>query len=464
MISDILSVFPKDQVLTPGDGAPYEEALHRWAENAERRAKFVLLPKSATDVSNALKFVVANGLEVAVKGGGHSASGASSSEDLVVDMRHLAGVSVDVEKSLITVGGGAVWAAVDAEAAKHGLATVGGTVNHTGVGGLTLGGGYGWLTPKYGLTIDNLVQAEVVTANGDILTCSETENPDLFWAIRGAGSNFGVVTYFTLKAYPQPNGVYSGMMAFTPAQLPAVIAAAQTWAAGASVDESCMVFFACPPPARAPAVVVAPFFNGSEEEGRARFKAFFDVGPVADMTRALPYEEQNAIQNPMATHGGRKALKSAPLGSVDGEVMTRLFGEYVELVEAYPDAKESALIVELHEWKKFMEVPFDATSFANRGPYYNVTFVMRWTDPALDATMRQWTATHAKPLVDAAGARPGAGAQVARGYANFGLGDERVRDVFGAHYDRLSELKARYDPDMVFRKWFPITPKGYMGA
>lgn len=463
MVADIYTVFPKDQVLTPADGAAYEESLHRWAENAERRAQFVVLPKSAQDVAQAILFAVANGLEIAVKGGGHSTSGASSSEGLVIDLRYLSTVSADTETRRLTVGGGAIWEAVDKEAAKYGLATVGGTVNHTGVGGLTVGGGYGWLTPKYGLAIDNLLQAEVVTASGDVLTCSETQNADLFWAIRGGGSNFGVVTSFVFKAYPQANPVWSGLVAFLPTQLPAILDAAQSWVQTSSEDKSCMIVFACPPPAFQPTVVLAPFFNGPEEEGRRRFKAFFDVGPVADMTRTRPYDEQNSIQNPMATHGGRKALKSAPLERIDADILTDLFNAYVALVKEHPEAKSSALIVELHDYKKLMEVPFDAAAFANRLPGYNITFVMRWKSPELDSTFRQWTSARAKAIRDEEAKRSGKNLAGTRSYANFGLGDERVHDVFGEHYDRLSEIKAKYDPQMVFHKWFPIVPKGFAG-
>ncbi|EKM60153.1 uncharacterized protein PHACADRAFT_251050 [Phanerochaete carnosa HHB-10118-sp] len=463
MVADILSVFPEDQILTPSNGQAYEEALRRWAENSERRAKVIVLPKSSKDVSKAIQYAVANDLEIAIKGGGHSCSGASSSEDLVIDLRHLSSVSVDVEKRLLTAGGGAIWETVDKEAAKYGLATVGGTVNHTGVGGLTLGGGYGWLTPKYGLTIDNLIQAEIVTANGDILTCSETGNADLFWAIRGSGSNFGVVTSFVLKAYPQPNAVWSGLVIFTPGQLSAIISAARSWAANASQDESCIIFFACPPPVFQPAVVLVPFFNGSAEEGKKRFKAFFDIGPVADLTKALPYEEMNALQNPMATHGDRKVLKGAPLAQVDEDVLTSLYSEYVKFVAEYPEAKASAALIELHSYQKLMEVPFEATAFANRGPIFNITFAIRWKSPNLDMTMRQWASARAKAIRVEESKRSGMDLEAARGYANFGLGDERVRDVFGEHYDRLSELKAKYDPQLVFRKWFPIVPKGYAG-
>ncbi|GJE99792.1 FAD-binding oxidoreductase [Phanerochaete sordida] len=463
MVADITSVLPKDQILTPKDGEAYKEALHRWADNAERPAKFIVFPKTSEEVANTVKWAVANGLEIAIKGGGHSTSGASSSEDLVIDLRHFGGVTVDTEKRLLTVGGGAIWETVDKEAAKYGLATVGGTVNHTGVGGLTLGGGYGWLTPKYGLTIDNLVQAEVVTASGDILTCSETENADLFWAIRGAGSNFGVVTYFVLKAYPQTNPVWSGLVVFTPPQLPALIKAARTWAASASEDESCFIFFACPPPAFQPMPVLLPFFNGPEEDARKRFKPFFDVGPVADMTKVIPYEQQNSLQNPMAGHGDRKVLKSAALSAIDEGIIMTLFKEYVKLTQEQPEAKTCAILVELHSFEKLMQVPFEATSFANRGPFYNITFALRWKSPELDSVMREWASSHAKAVRHEESERSGMNLEAARGYANFGLGDEKARDVFGENYDRLAEVKAKYDPQLVFRKWFPIVPKGYTG-
>lgn len=128
-------------------------------------------------------------------------------------------------------------------------------------------------------------------------------------------------------------------MIFTPAQLSAVINAARSWSANISQDESCLIFYGCPPPAFQPAIVLAPFFNGSVEEGRKRFKAFFDIGPVADLTKALPYEEQNALLNPMATHGDRKVMKGASLAQVDEDVLTSLYNEYVKVVAEYPEAK-----------------------------------------------------------------------------------------------------------------------------
>jgi FAD/FMN-containing dehydrogenase len=166
----------------------------------------VVYPTSAEDVSKAILFGVANNLELAVKGGGHATSGSSSTDGgLCIDLDKMRGVSVDTEKKTVTAQGGAWWEDVDAAATKYGLACVGGTVSHTGIGGLTLGGGYGFLSGEHGLVVDNLLEVEYVLADGTIVTASEKENQDLFWAARGAGAGFGVATRFTYRAHDQKN-------------------------------------------------------------------------------------------------------------------------------------------------------------------------------------------------------------------------------------------------------------------
>ena len=180
-------------VLTPDDGDLYERSLLRWSHAAIRRAALVVQPTSALEVSISVKYATENDISLVVMGGGHSTSGASSSDGgMVIDLRRINSVQVDPTGQSVTFGGGCKWKEVDEACSQHGLATVGGTVNDTGVGGLTLGGGYGWLSSKYGLTIDNLLEVEVVLADGSVNTASEQENADLFWALRGAGQNFGV--------------------------------------------------------------------------------------------------------------------------------------------------------------------------------------------------------------------------------------------------------------------------------
>ncbi|KAI0684808.1 FAD-binding domain-containing protein [Cytidiella melzeri] len=464
MPTDILTVFPKDQVLTPEDGEAYERIIKRWADNASRRAQIVVLPTSAQEVSKAILFATGDiGLEIAIRGGGHSPSGSSSSEGgLVIDLSKMNAVAVDTEQSLIKVGGGALWEDVDREAAKHGLATVGGTVSHTGkavshsrVGGLTVGGGYGWLTPKYGLVIDNLVEAEVVLANGDVVQCSERENADLFWAIRGAGSNFGPVTTFTFKGYPQTNPCWSGLLVFTPRQLTDLSNAISSWFHDVAENEGGLLVIASPPPAFQPAPVFIPFYNGPVTEAKEKFKALYDVGPVADMTQEMPYEAVNKVQNPMASHGDRKLFKAAAIANVNPDLLSYLFEQYSKLVAEHPDAGQSVIITELYGREKILSVPSSATAFANRDSGLVVNLSLRWKDAGLDKKLHGWATTIANHVKSLQGSTIGKAA----GYSNYGLGNERARDMFGENYDRLSELKAKYDPQSVFKKWYPITPK-----
>ena len=239
----------KGDIVEP-NSADYATALARWAVNSQRNARcaihpfvvskvsrltrqlsYVTFPKDETDISLALKFATSNAIPLAIKCGGHNPSGASSIQDgLCIDLsRYFNTARVDPEQKLVYVGGGAKWETVDRATIAHGLATPGGTVNDTGVGGLILGGGYGWLSGEHGLVIDNLVRATVVTANGSVVTASPTSHPDLFWAIRGGGSNFGIVTEFVLKAYPQRKTVFAGPIIFPPPLLGKVTEALDKW-------------------------------------------------------------------------------------------------------------------------------------------------------------------------------------------------------------------------------------------
>lgn len=263
----------KGDIITPSDEG-YERAIVRWAFNAMRRAHIVAYVRDAADVSTALRYAKANGVKIAVHGGGHSPSGASSSEDgLVVDLsRYVNSVWVDPEAKLAYVGGGATWGMVDKATMEHGLAMTGGTVSHVrafhvanahhvltvasdrsrrvssygsdsvsrshGLQSLTVGGGYGWLSPMHGLTIDHLRQATVVTADGTIHTASSTENSDLFWGIRGGGSNFGVVTEFVFHLHPQRRTVFGGPVLFTRDKVEAIARTIEEWFLSAGPKEA----------------------------------------------------------------------------------------------------------------------------------------------------------------------------------------------------------------------------------
>jgi len=463
----------------------YESAIARWALNAQRRASIVAFVKHEADVVLAIKFARDNALPIAVRGGGHNSAGTSSSENgLVIDLsRYITAVRVDQEKKVIHVGGGALWRDVDHEAIKFGMATVGGTVNHvsvwspmlhvnslkvgpqTGVGGLILGGGFGFLTGEHGLTIDNLVQATVITADGSILTADDNENPDLFWAIRGGGSNFGVVTEFVLKLHPQRRTVFAGSLIFAPHCLEQIVSATTEWWPKAGEKEAVFHVSTVLPDGN-PALALMLFYNGSESEGRTNFKAFFDIGPIMDMMREMPYEEVNTLQNVHSVPGRGRFMKGvAPRGPPHYTSIARAQALATEITKS-PTPEEFRISVgfEYVPMGKVASLPRSATAY-RRGATPNVLIMTMWVNDGKDSIdkAREYSNTIAEILVGKQ-----ADKEQGLGYANYdpdgaGLDTPEVRVekskvVFAENYPRLQEIKKRYDPKSIFNKWFPITP------
>ncbi|KAA1469075.1 FAD-binding domain-containing protein [Dentipellis sp. KUC8613] len=460
----------KGDVVTP-ESPDYEKAIARWAANSQRRAAIVAFVKDADDVAAALKYAREHKLPIAVKGGGHNPAGASSVEGgLVIDLsRYLNGVRVDGEKRLGYVGGGALWKDVDETAIKYGLAGVGGTVNHTGVGGLTLGGGFGYLTGEHGLAADNLVQATVITADGSILTASKTENPDLFWALRGGGSNFGVVTEFVFQLHPQRSTVFAGSIifpGFAVDQLTPILVEKHN--KGLDPKE-CFMQALSVDPAGNPCIVFVVFYNGSEEEGRAHYKPFYDLKPVVDTCREIPYETVNSIQNANVNHGRNYYMKPAYIIRPDLNVTKQLLERIPKLAAAHKDAiEELAFIIEFLPLKKVCSVPAGETAFI-RDPRQSgvANIVFRENTPEHLKLTRQI----ANELIAITQTLPEHAAKGSgTGYGNYNSDQSdptAIKDapeanhaqaLFGANYPRLAELKKRYDPDMVFSKWFTIAP------
>ncbi|CAL1702341.1 unnamed protein product [Somion occarium] len=433
----------KGDLVTPSDPG-YEEAIDRWAHNAARRAKVVAFVKDPQDVSLAIKYAKANALPIAIRGGGHSAAGTSSSEDgLVIDLsKYINGVTVDAEKRLAYIGGGAVWKTVDHAAIQHGLATVGGTVNHTGVGGLILGGGYGWLIP----------------ADGSVLTANSSENSDLFWAIRGGGCNFGVVTEFVLKLFPQRRSVFAGQIVFTPDKLEQVGAALDKWwpNAGSSGKASLMSVMTRGPDGN-PCIVVSLFYNGSEAEGREHYKILYDIGPVADLAKEVPYEEVNGMQNALAAPGLNYYMKGALLSDTPSKDLRReVFDRVISLSK---EDLNVAIILELLPHDKINSVPADVTPY-RRNLHGNTLILIQWKEHTPEKGKAARAAAH-----ELAGLMP-----KGEGYGNYAGTDdaassktgvapaEKSQELFGQHYPRLQAIKKKYDPEMIFHKWFLIVP------
>ncbi|KAL5333802.1 hypothetical protein BJX70DRAFT_45546 [Aspergillus crustosus] len=459
-ITSLRETLVSSVIITPQDEG-YNDALRRWSDTGKKEAGIIVQPTTEPDIVSALTWSQQHNLDLAIKCGGHSVSGTSSSAGgLVIDLSLFNTVSVNEENKTITVAGGATWKDVDEKAAEYGLAAVGGTVNHTGVGGLTLGGGYGWLSGLYGLTIDNLLEARVVLADGSIVTASESSHEDLFWALRGAGYNFGIVTSFTFQAHDQPNPVYAGIIAFPPPQVKDVISTLNTlYVDNLDPRAGSICIFAQPPGAPVPMVNVIIFYNGSESEGRAYFAPLFNLGPVVDMTSSIPYSTVNALQNPMATYGDRKSFKGVffnpPLSPAFAE---QILAEFSAKLASEPDLMQSALLFEFYDMTKIVSVPRAASAFASRGWTQNGVITLRWSDSSKDLEHRAW----AREMQEKWKGNLESGGEIQeRGvpqYINYAEpGDAVVGNIYGENLPRLKKLKAQYDPTNVFRKMHPIT-------
>ncbi|KAF9459412.1 hypothetical protein BDZ94DRAFT_1268376 [Collybia nuda] len=445
-------------------GPGYAEAIARWAINAERKAAIVAFVKDTADITAAIKHARKHKLQIAIRGGGHSAAGASSVEGgLVIDLsRYMNGVKIDTGKNLAYVGGGALWETVDKTAIEHGLATVGGTVNHTGVGGLTLGGGYGYLSGSHGLVIDNLVQATVVTADGSVLTASEKENPDLFFGIRGGGSNFGVIAEFVLQLHPQRRTVYAGFIIFPPTALEKVISATAEWYSKASEKEGMLQFTTVGPDGN-PAVVLAVFYNGSEAEGREAYKIFYDIGPVADTTAEVPYEQVNGLQNERTKHGSCVYLKGLAHRKPHFPSISKVFDKVIDM--AKNTQIQATIIYEYFPLGKIRSIPNGTTAF-RRDPTNAVLISITWEKNLVENNEKARAFAHEFAAI-ISGGQTEVSASEGLGYSNYDPGaavgekdgvPDKAKLVFVENYPKLQQIKKRYDPENMFNKWFPITP------
>ncbi|KAK5134611.1 hypothetical protein LTR08_006267 [Meristemomyces frigidus] len=455
-------------VLTPTDSG-YDATVERWSRAAEKPSGVSIAPTSAEQIAIAIRYATEQNLEVAVKGGGHSTAGASSTDGgLLIDLGRMRNVLVDLSKQRLHVQGGCLWSDVDNAAWEHRLATVGGTVDDTGVGGLTLGGGYGMLSGQRGLVIDNVVSATVVLASGEIVTASEDENADLFWALLGAGQNFGVTTEFVLQAYQQSE-VYKGTMVFlpTPENITKLVAAVNHLyhVAKGGRSKKCMSLLAKAPDGSGNTVLVfIASYDGPEAEGKAVFQHFTDIGPCMSTMCSGPYPEVNKMI-PVST-GLRSSIKGAAyVLPIRDTFFTEMMGKFEVFHGQCGDAGASLIAWELFD--PTVLASSEKGCFANRGYHMNTVIMPVWTQATNDMQCREWAREMSfmfKHELETHGLRTGEGASV-RGkkgatllYGNYDQNDEQSRDIFGDNYPRLQKLKARYDPSNVFNKLFAITP------
>ncbi|RYP52203.1 hypothetical protein DL768_002594 [Monosporascus sp. mg162] len=443
-------------LLLPGDDG-FEESLHRWSTLAEKKSAAVALVQTAQDIATTVKWAVRNNAPLAVKGGGHATSGSSSIEGgLVVDLSKMRRVTVNVQGNTILCEGGCIWEDVDMAAADYGLAAVGGTVNHTGVGGLTLGGGYGWLSGRYGLSIDNLIYVTLVLADGRVVKVSRDENEDLFWAVRGAGQAFGVAVEFCFQAYPQPNPVTAGILAFKTERMDELVDFVNYFHEELLDDSSALGFgFTAPPPLKVPLCFVVAFYNGKKEAFDAHYSKLLGLEPVMNTVHEMPYCQVNTVLNDQGNdHGTRRAQNAASIQMpLQRSLFRKTFNKWQEFINSTEGTNQSALLYEIFSQEKTCEVPLTATATVMRSPKMNVSISTRWLTDEQDQVCLAYSRSMSNLLREEGGGAEGN----FEAYANYSYVESRPRRLFGANYNRLVELKGKYDPKNVFRSWHDLS-------
>jgi FAD/FMN-containing dehydrogenase len=385
-------------------------------------------------------------MELAVRGGAHSVPGFGTADGAIVaDLSPLQTIEVDDAARTATAGAGTTWGRFDDITAAHGLATTGGLVSTTGIAGLTLGGGIGHLARGMGLTCDNLVSAHVVTAAGEQLTASEDENPDLFWALRGGGGNFGVVTEFTYRLHPLGQ-VLGGPLFFAMADAPALLAHFRDVMREAPRGYGAFPAFQIAPPlpfipedrVGETLFAIVSCWTGPVEEGLRLIDGFRQVAPpVAEMIGQMPYPALNGAFDGLAPAGLQQYWKTAYLTDLPDEAIA----VHMEHGPRVPTVNCSMHIYPIDG--AVHDVPSDATAFGHRDANYLVNIIGAWADPADNERNIAWVRDYRDALVPYT---------QAGGYTNFAAGDEqdKVADNYGANFARLSQLKRRFDPDNVF--------------
>ena len=438
-------------VIVPGD-ASYDEARTIFNAMIDKRPAVIAQCATNDDVSRAIRFGRERGLEIAVRGGGHGVAGKALTDGgIVIDLRQMNAVTVDTDARTATVGGGATMSHLDRATEPHGLATTGGRVSTTGVGGLTLGGGNGWLDRKFGLACDNLLSVDLVTADGTLVRASDDENPELFWALHGGGGNFGVATSFEFRLYPLPS-VTVALLLWPSDNGPEVMRTYRDFMEGAP-DEVCggLVHLTGPPLEFVPehlvdqlTTAVLVVYTGAEADARDAIAPMLEHGHHGEMIAEMPYAELQCMLDDPPGH--RNYWSATYLDSLPDEAVDVNCARAADMI--VPSPSQHALAPQggaVARGRSDYPIPW------RQAPWFVLTFGM-WDEPADDERGKHWAQQTRADLA------PWASDAI---YLNF-IGDEgrdRVVAGLGAeNYSRLAKVKAAYDPDNVFRLNHNIKP------
>jgi FAD/FMN-containing dehydrogenase len=431
----------------PGD-ADYDTVRRLHNGFVDKRPALIARCRGVADVAAAVTFARERGYPVAVRGGGHNVSGRASIEGgMVIDLSLMKGIVVDPRARTVQAQGGVTWGEFNRETQVYGLATTGGAVSTTGIAGLTLGGGIGWLMGTYGLAADNVRSVQLVTADGRVVTSSAEEHPDLFWALRGGGGNFGIAASFEYQLHPVGPMVHGGAV-FHPFSAAEDVLRFYREITSDAPDELTMFagFVHAPDGSGQKLVALVAGWCGAADQAERALQPLKSFGsPVLDLIGPIPYTQLNTLFDPSLPQGTRYYWKSSLAPALSDDMIRLMVDTYAEVTSPL-----SALMLE-HFHGAMARVPVEATAFPHRQVCYNLLLLTQWTDSVEDQRHMRWTRERYAAFEAFTSAR----------YANY-LDHDDTGDAaaaaYGPNYPRLRAIKAAYDPDNFFRQNLNISP------
>jgi FAD/FMN-containing dehydrogenase len=434
------------QILTPGS-PEYDASRTIWNAMIDRRPAAIARCTGPADVKSAVQFAVDQNIYPAIRGGGHNAAGLAMLDDgLVIDVSPMKGIFVDPANRTATAQTGLTWGEFDRETALYGLATTGGLISATGIAGLTLGGGVGWLMGRCGLACDNTLSYDIVLANGELIRANASEHSDLFWALKGGGGNFGVVTSITYRMYPIST-VISGMVLHPLAHARDVLRFYRDFVMSGLPDELIVYASALCAPDGNPVVALIPAWCGDIAEGERVLEPLRRFGsPIADLISTMPYPVMQKMLDGAAPFGLRSYWKSRFLRDFPDDAID----SFVQYAETITSPRSFAILENAHG--AVSRVSADSTAFPTRTDGFDLVLISLWTDSQEDQRHVDWT----REFFNAMQAWS-AGSVYVNALDQDDVG--RVPEAYGANYARLSAVKAIYDPENRFRRNNNVQPR-----